>query len=116
MLAPKKDGTLRFCADYGKLNSFTYKDVHPILRIDECVDTLGEANTFTTLDALSGSWQVQLTEEDQAKTAFTTHAGFYQFKSMPFGLTNAPSTFQLTLDIALSKYKWRTSLLTLTMS
>ena len=85
MLVPKKDGTLRFCVDYRKLNTLTYKDVYPIKRIDKCVDTLGEANIFTTLDALSGLWQVPLAEKDQAKTAFTTYAGLYQFKHMPFG-------------------------------
>ena len=29
---------------------------------------------------------------------------------MPFGLTNAPATFQRTLDILLSRYKWKTCL------
>ncbi len=110
VLAPKKDGTLRLCVDCGKLNALTYKYVYPIPWIDECVDTLCEANIFTTLDALSGFWHVPIAEEDQAKTAFTTHAGLYQFKHMPFGVTNAPSTFQRALDIVLSKYKWQTCL------
>ncbi len=29
---------------------------------------------------------------------------------MPFGLTNAPAAFQRTLDILLSRYRWRTCL------
>ncbi len=29
---------------------------------------------------------------------------------MPFALTNAPATFQRTLDIFLSTYKWKTCL------
>ena len=29
---------------------------------------------------------------------------------MPFGLTNTPATFQRTLDIVLSQFKWKTCL------
>ncbi|CAN8069586.1 unnamed protein product [Agarophyton chilense] len=78
--------------------------------MDEWIDSLGEANVFTTLDANSGYGQVPVAEEDQYKTAFACHAGLYRFKRMPFGLTNAPATFQRTLNIFLSRYKWKTCL------
>lgn len=32
---PKKDGSLRFCVDYCKLNSITRKDVNPLPRVDD---------------------------------------------------------------------------------
>ena len=110
VIAPKKDGTLRFCVDYRKLNDLTVKDSYPLPRIDECLDTLGHAKVFTTLDANSGYWQIPVTEEDRSKTTFTSHAGCYQYKRMPFGLCNAPATFQRTIDIILSKFRWHTCL------
>ena len=58
ILLPKPDGSLRFCVDYRRLNTLTHRDRYPIPRMDECVDSLGDAQVFTTLDANSGFWQV----------------------------------------------------------
>ena len=50
LLAPKKDGTLRFCADFRRLNALTIPDTYPLPRVEDCIDSLGEARLFTTLD------------------------------------------------------------------
>ena len=54
LFTPKKDSMIRFCIDYRKLNFMKIKDSYPIPRMDECIDTLGNASVFTTLDAYSG--------------------------------------------------------------
>ena len=52
LLAPKKDGTLRFCIDFRRLNMATISDTYRLPRMEDCIDSLGEARLFTTLDAL----------------------------------------------------------------
>ena len=40
VLVKKKNGKLRLCIDYRKLNKITKRDVYPLPRIDEILDTL----------------------------------------------------------------------------
>lgn len=110
VFAPKKDGQLRFCIDYRRLNALTIRDSYPIPRMDECIDSLGEATIFTTFDCNSGYWQIDLDEQDRDKTSFCSHFGLYRFTRMPFGLRNAPGTFQRAADVILANVKWQFSL------
>ena len=107
LFAPKKDDRLRFCIDYRKLNTMTIKDSYPLPRMDECIDSLGDARIFTTLDAFNRYWQIEIPKEDRGKSAFVCHAGQFQYIRVTFGLTNAPATFQRGLDVILSRFKWK---------
>ena len=101
VLVPKKDGTMRMCVDYRKLNSVSEADAYPMPRIDELIDRLGSANYISTLDLTRGYWQVPVAQESQPKTAFTTPFGLFNFTVMPFGLHGAPATFQRMMDTLL---------------
>lgn len=94
MLVRKKDGSLRFCIDYRKLNAVTKADSFPLTRIDDLLDQLANSQYFSTLNLTSGFWQIRVHPESQEKTAFVSHQGLYEFKVMPFGLCNAPAVFQ----------------------
>ena len=110
LLVKKKDGTMRFCVDYRKLNLVTVKDVYPLPRIDDSLAALSTGRYFSTLDLLQGYHQIPMATNSKEKSAFITGDGLYQFLVMPFGLTNAPATFQRFMDAVLSGYKWRTLL------
>jgi hypothetical protein len=107
VIVRKKDGTVRFCVDFRRLNEHTIKDAYPLPRVDECLDTLAGNRYFTSLDLASGYWQVEVAEEDKFKTAFTTKWGLYEWNVMPFGLTNAPATFQRLMERVLKGLQWK---------
>jgi hypothetical protein len=56
--------------------------------MDDCLDSVGGSKWFTTLDANTGYWKINVDTADKENTAFTTHLGIYQFLRMPFGLKN----------------------------
>lgn len=75
VFVPKKDKTLRFCIDYRRLNAVTERDSHPILRIDKCVDSLGEEKMFSTLDANPKYWQIVTDKKNVESMAFVAYTG-----------------------------------------
>ena len=90
----RKNGDLRLCVDYRKINSVTVKKNFFTPDLPQILDCLSEAKHFSTLDLCQGYYQVVLDGNDQMKSAFTTKSGQYCFTRMPFGLCGAPHSFQ----------------------
>ncbi|KAL6487848.1 hypothetical protein MHYP_G00044740 [Metynnis hypsauchen] len=60
----KKDGSVRFCCDYRRLNQVTCKDAYPLPRVEDSLDALGGAQLFSTLDLMAVYFQgIQVDEE-----------------------------------------------------
>ncbi|QRV84430.1 Transposon Ty3-G Gag-Pol polyprotein [Ceratobasidium sp. AG-Ba] len=90
----KKNGSLRMCIDYRKLNDMTVKNVYPLPRSSDLIEKLQGAKIFSKFDLKWGYNLVRIKEGDEWKTAFKTRYGLFEYLVMPFGLTNAPATFQ----------------------
>ncbi|CAF3826812.1 unnamed protein product, partial [Rotaria sp. Silwood1] len=110
VLVRKKDGSVRFCIDFRKLNNITTKDAFPIPRIDDIFDHLSQAEYYTTIDFKSGYFQVGLDPKDRPKTAFSTRDQHYQFTVLPQGVTNGPPAFQRIVSQILGPTRWQYSL------
>ena len=94
----KKDGSLRPCGDYRRLNMVTEPDHYPLPNIADVTSYLHGAKIFSTLDLLKGYYQVPMNPADIPKTALTTPFGTYTFNYSCFGLRNAGATFQRMMD------------------
>ena len=89
LFVKKKDGTLRLCIDYKKLNKSTVKNKLPFPRIDDLFYQMRGAKVFSKIDLRSGYHKVRIKDEYIQKTTFRTRYGHYEFVVVPFGLTNA---------------------------
>jgi hypothetical protein len=74
------------------------RDVYPIPRIEQILESLHRKELFTVFNVRMGYNNVLIKEEDRWKAAFKTPYGLYQPKVMFFSLTNSPATFQRTMD------------------
>ena len=94
LFVPKKNGKLRLCVDYRKLNEITIKNRYPLPNSNELRDRLQGAQFFTKLDMRGAYNLIRMKEGHEWKTAFRTRYGLYEYMVMPFGLTNAPASCQ----------------------
>lgn len=65
---------MQFFVDYRKVNAVTRKDAYPLPCVDNTLDTLTGSRWFSTLDLISGYWQVEVDPKDREKTAFMQHS------------------------------------------
>ncbi|KAL0430064.1 UNVERIFIED_CONTAM: Retrovirus-related Pol polyprotein from transposon [Sesamum radiatum] len=90
----QKKGKWRMCVNFTDLNKAYPKDLYPLPRIDQLVDSTSGCERLSMLDANQGYNQIKLAREDQEKTTFVTKRGLYCYNVMHFGLKNAGATYQ----------------------
>ncbi|XP_033120243.1 uncharacterized protein LOC117119526 [Anneissia japonica] len=82
----KRDGSLRLCVDYRRLNLQTVRDSFPLTRIEESLEAMSGAKFFTSLDLAHRNFQVAMHPNSVEKTAFMVPWGLFEFTRMPQGL------------------------------
>ena len=98
----KKDGRIRWCVDFRKLNECTVKDSYPLPLITTNLHKLGTSTIFSTIDGTGAYHNLPIAERDRPLTAFVSPFGQFQFKRMPFGLCNAPQAYSRLVEMILA--------------
>lgn len=74
-LFPYNYGALQVLVDCVESNAVAMRDSYAIPRMDDSIDFFGDAKIFSTVDANSGWWQVEMAKGYNARTAFVSHHG-----------------------------------------
>ena len=82
------------CVDYMGLNKACPKDLFPLPRIEEVVNSTSGCETLCFLDAYSRYHQITIKESDQLMTSFITPFGSFFYITMLLGLKNIGATYQ----------------------
>ena len=90
----KKNGKVRICVDYTRLNRAVRREHHVMPTVDTNLAKLSNAKVFSKLDARSGFWQIPLSEKSKLLTTFITPKARFCFNRLPFGISLAPEHFQ----------------------
>ncbi|MBW0488909.1 hypothetical protein O181_028624 [Austropuccinia psidii MF-1] len=89
--------------DFRELNTYTVFDRYPIPRIQETLTPLSQAKYITSIDALKGFHQNDLTPKSRKLLRLNTYCGIYEYLIMPFGIENSPSHYQRMMNTTFPK-------------
>ena len=89
----------RLCTDYRALNSSLTSSGWPSPSIDECLDAVGDADLFSSIDFNQGYFQIPCSARAKEALAFSPGYGFpqYTWSVMPQGIKTASSCFQQSM-------------------
>ena len=94
VVVKKKNGKWRVCVHFTNLNRECPKNLFPMPKIDQLVDSMYGHLRMSFLDAFQRYHQIALAPEDQEKTVFISPDANYHYIVMPFWLKNAEATYQ----------------------
>ena len=72
VIVPKKNGKIRVCVDYRKLNVVIVKDAFMLPFTDGVLDVVAGHVIYSFLDGFNGYNQIRMHPDGQEKTVFIT--------------------------------------------
>ncbi len=104
LFVEKKDGSLRFCVDYRKLNALTKRDRYSLPLIDETLARIQESKYLTRLNIIAAFNKLRMHPGSEDLTTFITSFDSYKYHVMLFELTNGPAFYQHYMNDVLFEY------------
>jgi hypothetical protein len=104
VLVPKKNGKLKICVDFRKLNKATKKNPYPLPFSDEVLNIIVGYEAYSFLDGYSRYHHISIAPKDRYKTTFAIDWEVFVWMVMPFGVKNGPPTFQKIVSRAFREY------------
>ena len=89
----RKNGRVRICIDYKRLNKIVEREHHPMPLIEDAVDSTADSVIHKVLDLKDGFFHVEVAEDSQKYLSIVTPWGQYVPTKAPFGFCNSPSAF-----------------------
>jgi hypothetical protein len=86
IIVPKKNGKLKICIDFKKLNAATKKDPYPLLFTNEMLNTIARYEAYSFLNGYLGYHQISVSPKDRYKITFVIDWGAFIWKVMSFGV------------------------------
>ena len=91
-------GKVLLCVDFKKLNGAIKRVLFILPTPDTIFSGMKGSKVFSTLDAVSGYWQMPLDESSSELTTFITESGRYRFTRLPFGISIASEVYQRAMS------------------
>ena len=101
LVVRKPDGKIRLVNNFISLNNKTITEPYMMTNLTELVSKAAGSLYISRIDLQKAFYQLSLTPESQALTAFETHLGKFSYLQMPQGLKNAPASCSKLLGIVL---------------
>ena len=94
VVAYKKSGDIKICADVRKLNLSIEREHFQLPpTFEELSLKVVKPKFFSQLDCRSGFHQIPVSAESQSYLSFSTPFGRYCYAKLPFGISTAPEVF-----------------------
>ena len=87
-----KDGSLRICVDYRKLNAMTICNRYPIPLIEEILARVMGCKYLTKLDIIASFNKLRIHPDSKDFSTFVTSMSAFKYHVLLFGLTRGPGS------------------------